>query len=171
MIHDRQTQCLFGGIFVLLLIASAIGWLLKLTLKGESTQKVVANLNARINAWWIMCAVIIGALVAGKTASVILFALVSFLALREFITLTPTKYGDHRALFWAFFAILPLQYYLIGSDWYGLFSIMIPVYAYLFIPIRCAIAGDKEHFLERTAKIQWGLMVCVYFVSYTPGLL
>ena len=171
MIHDPQTQYLFGGVLGLLLIASAIGWILKLTLRGESAQKVVANLNARINAWWIMCAVIAAALAAGKTASVILFALVSFLALREFITLTPTRHGDHRALFWAFFVILPLQYWLIGRDWYGLFAIMIPVYAYLFIPIRCALAGDKERFLERTAKIQWGLMVCVYFVSYAPGLL
>ncbi|MGZ4986161.1 MAG: phosphatidate cytidylyltransferase, partial [Chthoniobacterales bacterium] len=92
-------------------------------------------------------------------------------ALREFITLTPSKRGDHRALFWAFFIILPLQYILIARQWYAMFSIFIPVYAFLFIPIRTAIAGDTERFLERTAKIQWGLMVCVYFVSYAPALL
>ena len=87
-----------------------------------------------------------------------------------FITLTPTRAGDHRALFWIFFIILPLQYYLIAIQWYGLFSIFIPVYAFLFLPTRSAIAGDCENFLERTSKIQWGLMICVYCLSYVPAL-
>jgi len=51
-----------------------------------------------------------------------------------------------------------------------LFSILIPVYAFLFVPVRSAIAGDCEHFFERTAKIQWGLMICVYCVSYAPAV-
>ena len=46
----------------------------------------------------------------GKTASITLFGITSFLALREFITLTPTRAGDHRTLFWAFFVITPLHY-------------------------------------------------------------
>jgi phosphatidate cytidylyltransferase len=170
MIFDRQAQLLFGGVLALLIIASLTSRILKRTLRGEAQQKMVANLNSRINAWWIMCGIIITALVAGKIASVLLFAFISFLALREFITLTPTKRHDHRALFWAFFVFLPLQYWLVAVDWW-LFTILIPVYAYLLIPIRCAIAGDTERFLERTSKIQWGLMVCVYFVSYAPGLL
>jgi phosphatidate cytidylyltransferase len=131
----------------------------------------VQNLNARIRAWWMMVAVFGLAMATGGIGSIVLFALTSFLALREFITLTPTRLGDHRTLFWVFFIILPLQYYLIGIKWYGLFAIMIPVYAFLFIPIRSATAGDCENFLERTAKIQWALMICVYCVSYVPALL
>ena len=130
----------------------------------------MANLNARINAWWLMVAVFGGALLVGRIASVVLFALMSFLALREFVTLTPTRRGDHRSLFWAFFVILPVHYWLLAVQWYGLLVIFIPVYAFLFIPIRSALAGDSECFLERTAKIQWGLMVCVYFVSHAPAL-
>jgi phosphatidate cytidylyltransferase len=117
-----------------------------------------------------MCAVFGGALAIGRLAPVIMFALTSFLALREFITLTPTRRGDHRSLFWAFFIILPLQYWTLAVQWYGLFVILIPVYAFLFIPVRIALAGDTERFLERTAKIQWGLMVAVYCVSYAPAL-
>jgi phosphatidate cytidylyltransferase len=131
----------------------------------------VQNLNARIRAWWMMVAVFGLAMATGGIGSIVLFALTSFLALREFITLTPTRPGDHRTLFWMFFIILPLQYYLIAIKWYGLFAILIPVYAFLFIPIRSATAGDCENFLERTAKIQWGLMICVYCVSYVPALL
>ena len=168
---DRETQWLIGGVAALLIVATIIGRVLRARTRSESGQKVVANLNARINAWWVMVIVFGAALFMGPIGTTVLFALMSFLALREFITLTPSKRGDHRALFWAFFIILPIQYVLVARQWYGMFSIFIPVYAFLFIPIRNAIAGDTERFLERTAKIQWALMVCVYFVSYAPALL
>ena len=95
----------------------------------------------------------------------------SFFALRECITLMPTRRGDHEALFWCFFIILPVQYVLVGIQWYSVFVIFIPVYAFLFIPARVAIAGDTQHFLERSAKIQWSLMMAVYCVSHAPALL
>ncbi len=111
------------------------------------------------------------ALVAGPKGSLVLFLLLSLLALREFITLTPTLREDHGTLFWSFFVIAPIQYLLIAIGWYGLYSIFIPVYAFLFVPIRSALMGETERFLERIAKIQWGLMVAVYCVSYAPALL
>jgi phosphatidate cytidylyltransferase len=162
---------LVGGVVALLTVSSLIGWVLSLRVTGEKGRATVQNLNARIRAWWMMVAVFGLALATGGIGSVILFGLTSFMALREFITLTPTRHGDHRALFLAFFVVLPLQYYLVGVKWYGLFSILIPVYAFLFLPLRSAAAGDCEKFLERTAKIQWGLMICVYCVSYVPALL
>ena len=168
---DKQTIWLVGGVLALLVLSSLIGWVLSLRVTDDKGRTTVQNLNARIRAWWMMVAVFGLAMATGGIGSVVLFALTSFFALREFITLTPTRVGDHRTLFWVFFVILPLQYYLIAAKWYGLFSILIPVYAFLFIPIRSAVAGDCENFLERTAKIQWGLMVCVYCVSYVPALL
>ena len=168
---DPQTLWLFGGMLALLTVASIIGAVLKMRVQGESARRVVDNLNARTRAWWVMCAVFGGALALGRTAPVIMFAFTSFLALREFITLTPTRRADHRSLFWAFFIILPLHYWTLAVRWYGLFAILIPVYAFLFIPMRNALAGDTEHFLERTAKTQWGLMICVYCVSHAPALL
>jgi phosphatidate cytidylyltransferase len=128
-------------------------------------------MNARIRAWWLMAGVFALSLSTGGVGSVVLFGLLSFLALREFITLTPTRRADHMTLFWAFFVITPLQYVLVGIGWYGLYSIFIPVYAFLFVPIRTAIGGDTAGFLERAAKIQWGLMVCVYCVSHAPAIL
>jgi len=168
---DPQTIYLVGGVLVLLVISSLIGWVLAKRITGGKGRATIDNLNARIRAWWLMVAVFGLAMATGGIGSILLFALTSFFALREFITLTPTRAGDHRSLFWAFFIILPLQYYLIAIKWYGLFAIMIPVYAFLFIPIRSAIAGDCANFLERTAKIQWGLMICIYCVSHVPALL
>ena len=168
---DNEIKYLFVSILSLLTIASVAGFLLAKKYKESSAKKVIDNLNARTKAWWQMCAVFAMALLLGSVGSVILFALMSFLALREFITLTPTKKGDHKTLFWLFFIILPYQYYLVYAQWYGMFAIMIPVYAFLLIPVRSALAGETNNFLERTAKIQWGVMVCVYCVSHAPALL
>ncbi len=167
MIRDRQTLLLFAGILALLVVATLIGQIMRWRRRSD----VVDNLNARIRAWWVMSAVFAISLLTGGLGSVILFGLLSFFALREFITLTPTRPADHSALFWVFFIILPLQYYLVATQWYGFFSVLIPVYAFLFIPSRIAISGDANAFLERSSKIQWGLMVCVYCVSHVPALL
>ena len=168
---DKETLWLVAGVLALLAIATLIGRMLAARVRDEAAANTVKNLNARIDAWWVMVLVFALALLTGGIGSVILFGLTSFLALREFVTLTPTKPGDHRTLFWVFFVITPLQYYLVAADWYGLFVVLIPVYAFLFIPLRSAIAGDCEHFLERTAKVQWALMICVYCVSHAPALL
>jgi phosphatidate cytidylyltransferase len=162
---------LIGGIAALLLIASIAGWLLGLRIKSDQGRAVIGNLNARVRAWWIMVAVFAVAFLLGKIATIILFAIVSFFALREFLTLTPTRAGDHRALSLAFFVLIPVQYYLIGIEWYALFSIFIPVYAFLLLPSLSALAEDAEHFLERSAKIQWGIMVTIYCISHVPALL
>lgn len=168
---DNETYWLVGGVLALLLLATLLGQWLRLRVKSEGGQKTIANLNARTKAWWFMVIIFLLAMATGTIGSVILFGLTSFLALREFITLTPTQQGDHRTLFWVFFIITPLQYWLVAADWYELFIILIPVYAFLFVPLRSAVTGDCVGFLERAAKIQWGLMVCVYCVSHAPALL
>jgi phosphatidate cytidylyltransferase len=171
MTWDRETFWLVGGVIGLLTLASAIGYALTRTTRSEHGRKTVENLNARIRAWWMMVAIFGLALATSTAGTVLLFGLISFLALREFITLTPTRRGDHRALFWIFFIFTPLQYWLLWIDWYGLFIILIPVFAFLFIPVRSVLAGDCERFLERAAKIQWALMICVYCLSHAPALL
>jgi phosphatidate cytidylyltransferase len=167
---DASFLGLLGGVLALLVIASVIGWGLSRYVVDEEHRATVDNVNARIRAWWIM-AVIFGVSVAtGSIGSILLFSLVSFLALREFVTIVPTSPGDHRTLFWCFFIVIPLEYALIWFGWYGLFSILIPVYISVFIAVRTVCAGDAVRFLERTATTQWGLMICVYFVSYVPAL-
>lgn len=158
----------FAGVAALLLLASGIGaWLA--WRRGDS-HPGITNLNARINAWWIMVAVLALSFWGGRNAVVVLFAFVSFQSLREFISVTHTRSGDHGALLWSFFFFLPLQYLLIGIDWYGLFSILIPVYAFLLLPISETLGGDTQRFFERAAKVQWGLMICVYCLSHVAAL-
>lgn len=167
---DPVMLWLLGGVFALLVVASVVSRVLAFRASTDAARATVRNLRARTQAWWVMVAVFGVALLSGRGGTVILFGVLSFLALREFVTLTPTRRGDHRTLFWAFFVITPLQYWLVWRQWYGLFVILVPVYAFLFVPLRSALSGDCQGFLERTAKIQWALMICVFCVSHAPAL-
>jgi phosphatidate cytidylyltransferase len=170
MSAQQQTLWLFGAVFGLLMLASAVAFLLGRK-AGAAGSATLANLTARINAWWVMVALIGVAFLFGETGIVVLFALVSFFALREFITLTPTRRGDHLALVLAFFVVLPGQYLMVATRQYGLFAIFIPVYAFLLLPVLQALSSDTTGFLERSAKVQWGLMIAVYCISHVPALL
>jgi phosphatidate cytidylyltransferase len=157
------------GLGAFLAMASAVGaWLAR----GEgAASPTIQNLNARINAWWVMVALMGLALVFGKVGATVLFALCAFAALREFLTLTDTRRADHLGLAAAFFLVIPVQFWLVAVDWYGLYSIFIPVYAFLLLPIVVALRGDTTRFLTRIAELQWALMVCVFCVSHVPALL
>jgi phosphatidate cytidylyltransferase len=169
---DRKTVGLVVGVLVLLAAATMIVRILKRrAADGGLNTAVLETLALRVRAWWVLCTVLAAAFPFGPTAVIALFGLISFWALREFITLTPTRPGDHRALFWVFFLCTPLQYVLVGMHRYELYSILIPVYAFLLIPARIAMSGDFKRFLERTAKIQAGLLICVYCLSHAPALL
>jgi len=166
----EQTLVLFGSILAVLVAASLVGFVLDRR-RGAASNPTIEKLNSRIKAWWVMVALVGLAFVIGKAGVIVLFALASFAALREFITLTPTRRGDHWVLALSFFVVLPLQYYLIWIEWYGLYSIFIPVYVFLLLPIVAVLRGDTKGFIERVAEVQWGLMITVFCVSHVPALL
>lgn len=171
MNFDRELVWMIASVAFLLLVASVVTRVLLARHREGKVRATLENVSARVNAWWFMVGIFTLAVLLGKVWTVLLFGLISFMALREFITLTPTRPADHRTLFWVFFIITPLHYWYLGTGWYGMFAIFIPVYAFLFVPMRGALCADCERFLERTAKIQWGLMVCVYCVSHAPALM
>jgi len=182
---DVRIYMLLAVVLGTLGIATIVGAIMSRREKVGIESALVRRFNHKVRVWWMMAVIFAFGLLLGRIGAVVLFGLVSFWALREFITMTPTRRGDHRTLFWVFFIFTPLQYVLIalGSnppdwlggakdiDYYDYYSIMIPVYASLFIPARAAIAGDYKRFLERSAKIQSGLLICVYSLSYAPAIL
>jgi len=171
MSMQQKFYWLFGSILALLMVASLLGWLLHRRAQRNGGSETIANLNARVRAWWVMVAIIAVNFLLGRNATIVLFAIASVFALREFITLTPTRPGDHLPLVVCFYVLLPVQYWLIGHDWYNLFAIFLPVYGFLLLPVLTAFSGDTEQFLERVTKVQWGLMITVYCISYAPALL
>lgn len=166
----ETTLMLFAGVAGVLMFASSVGAVLKWRVARGAPHGVIDNLNQRVNAWWIMVAVIGLAFAFGRGGVIVLFYLISFYTLREFVSLAYTRRGDHHALAAAFYLALPIQYILVWIGWYGLYSIFIPVYAFLLLPILSALGGDTKRFLERASKVQWGLMVCVFCISHVPAL-
>ena len=161
---------LLGTVLGLLSAASGTGLWLKRQDWLDLDQDTVKAFNNRVRVWWFF-SVVLGLAFFYPNVTVLLFGGLALGALREFITLTPTRAGDHRALFWIFAFFTPMQFVLVAYDYYAFYSILIPVYGFLFIAARVAITGDFERFLERVAKIQFGLLICVYCLSFAPALL
>jgi phosphatidate cytidylyltransferase len=168
---NSQVALLFVTLFGALVLASLM--VLVHTLRhpeGEFDERRL-SLQRDLRAVWVGAMLFWLSWVSGALGATIAFGIFSFLALREFITLVHTRRGDHRSLILAFFVALPLQYLLVGLRAFDLFTVFVPVYVFLTIPVASALAGDPERFLERNAKIQWGIMVCVYGLSHAPALL
>jgi phosphatidate cytidylyltransferase len=166
---NDDTTRLFLGLVAVLATASLVAGVLSWR-AARPLPPTLENLNARIKAWWIMVAGISVAFLFGKGGVVLLFAFVSFAALREYVTLTNTRRADRWTLLGMFLVVIPVQYYLIWIDWYGLYSIFVPVYCFLAMPALTAIRGDTSRFLERVSEQQWGIMLSVYCISHVPAL-
>lgn len=173
---DPSTAALFAGVLVFLALASVVGWTLGQRVATDpgatpARRATIGNLNARLRSWWVIVALCAVALALGRTGAAALFGLASFWALREFLALAPVRRADQRLQHWVLCVVTPLQYVLAAWPWHGLFAVLIPVVAFLFVPFCMAIAGDCAGFLERAARLQWAMMVCVYCVSHAPALL
>jgi len=172
---SQQVAALFFLVFGLLVAASVTAFLFSLRERREPGDELrhaeLRNFRKLLGTSWFMVVVFWLSWVAGTAVASVLFALIAFFALREFITLSPTRRGDHRSLVLAFFVVLPAQFWLAGTEHFDLFTVFIPVYVFLAIPLASALAGDTQRFLERNAKLQWGIMVCVYGMSHVPALM
>lgn len=157
--------------WVALVLVTAAGQGLRHWLSPDGGNTVVENLNTRIESWWVITILLALALLLGRTGVMLLFLGASFAALREFLTLTTTDRADHYSLAAAFFLVLPLQYLWVWWPWYGLYSIFVPVYAFLLLPMISALRGNPSNFLVRVAETQWALMLCVFCASHIPALL
>jgi len=161
---------LFIGLLGVLATASLIAALLSWR-ASKPLSPALVNLNLRIKAWWVMVATISIAFLLGHGGVILLFAFVSFASLREYVTLTETCQADRWTLLGMFLIIIPVQYYLIWIEWYGLYAIFIPVYCFLAMPAITAARGDTSRFLARVSEQQWGLMLSVYCMSHIPALM
>jgi phosphatidate cytidylyltransferase len=171
---SQQVGLLFFAVFGLLAVASITVFLSGFRRRAahdEAWNEELVNVQRLLATSWFMVAVFWIAWATGEVMATILFALIAFFALREFITLSPTRRADHRSLVLAFFVVLPVQFWLVATRHFDLFTVFIPVYVFLAIPVASAVSGDPHRFLERNAKLQWGIMVCVYGMSHVPALL
>lgn len=155
-----------AGIFALLVAATVVVWLIR----RVKPQVELGDVPARIRSWWLMAAIFTVAMVLDRRVSLAFFGLVSFLALKEYLSLIPTRRADRAVLLWAYLAV-PLQYLWIGLEWYGMFIIWVPVYLFLFLPMCMVVIGRTEGFLRAAGTLHWGLMATVFSISHVAFML
>ena len=153
-------------VVVLLVLATAI----RLILKAKNPKKDYTELRQRIQSWWVMIALFFFALIISRTVSIVFFGFLSFLALKEFLSIVPTRQSDRRVIFWAYLSI-PLQYYFIYISWYGMFIIFVPVYIFLFLPMRMVLIGETKGFIKSAGVLHWAVMLTVFFIGHIAYLL
>jgi len=167
---SQQAIRLFAGIGVTLLVASVIGYALKAGLAHGRPHGVIDNLNARIKSWWVIVSVVGVAFALGGDAMTLLFVFISFVALREFTAPLRSR-RDHGLLAVSFLVVLPVQYVLVRLGWFNLYSIFVPVCAFVLMPLVAAATNGSRRFAECATTIQWGLVICVFCISHVPALL
>ena len=160
-----EVRWTLSAVVGLLVISSVIVY----GLKTRTSERVFTELVQRVKTWWVIVGLFGGSLMLTQQAVLWFFGLVSFLALREFFSLIPSRRADRMALLWVYLSI-PLQYYWFGLEWYGMFIIFIPVYLSLLISVRLIINGETDGFLRSVATIHWGAMITIFGLSHAAYL-
>lgn len=164
-LHPAVGWVLVAVVTLLVVASVAVTVLRRARPSGDFTE-----LRLRVRTWWILVAAFAGALVLSRTLSLLFLGFVSFLALKEYLSLIPSRRADRRVLFWAYLAI-PFQYWWVHTGWFGMFIIWIPVYAFLFLSARVVLTGQTEGYLRAVGTLHWGLMTCVFSLSHAAFLL
>ncbi|TWT29594.1 Phosphatidate cytidylyltransferase [Posidoniimonas corsicana] len=155
-----------AAVFACLVFASAV----TVTLAKLKPDKDSAELRDRVRTWWMIVVLFAATLWMGYAFAIFFFAFVSYLAFKELLSLIPTRRADRRVLFWAYL-VIPAQYAMVYLDWYGVVIVFIPVYIFLFLPVRMLMIGETEGYLRAYGTLHWGLMTTVFCLSHAALLL
>jgi len=161
-----EVRVVLLAVFAALLMAS----LVSIAMVRFKPHRDYSELRARIRTWWVIAGLIAACLLVSPTSAVWFFAFVSFLSLKEYFSLIPSRRADRRVMFWAYLSI-PIQYAWIANGWYGMFIIFVPVYLFMLLPVRMILIGQPKGFLQAIGAVQWGLMGTVFFLSHAAYLL
>ncbi|QDT02782.1 Phosphatidate cytidylyltransferase [Rubripirellula lacrimiformis] len=153
-----------------LFAALAVSSVLTLLIQRVKPDRDYRELRSRVRTWWTIVGLFSVTLVWSPTATVAFLGFVSFLGLKEFLSMTPTRRADRRVLFYAYLAV-PIQYYFAASAWYGMFIVFIPVLMFVWLPTRMWMIGQTDGFLRAAGSLHWALMITVFSLSHAAYLL
>ena len=155
-----------AAVFGILILATCT----RLLLRWRNPDKNYTELRQRIQSWWWMIAALFIVLAVSQSAAIWFFAFLSFLALKEFLSIVPMRHTDRRVIFWAYVAI-PIQYWWVYQEWYGMFIVFIPIYIFLLLPMRMVILGETKGFIKSASVLHWAVMLTVFCLSHVAFLL
>ncbi|MGH6933400.1 MAG: phosphatidate cytidylyltransferase, partial [Dongiaceae bacterium] len=150
------------GVYGLLIAAS-----LAVMILGRERQP---ELTARVKSWWMLVTVFAMAVFVSRSLAAMFLGLLSFLALKEYFSIIPTRKIDRVVLLVAYLSI-PVQFWFAYTSQFGLFSVFIPVWMFLLIPTVMTLQGETEGYLKAVGIVSWGLMMTVFTLSHMAYLL
>lgn len=162
----QHTFYMMMAVFFLLITST----LIRLILKAKYPDKDHTELRHRIQSWWIMISLLFFMLIASKGVAIAFFGFLSFLALKEFLSIVPTRHADRRAIFWVYVSI-PIQYCWVAMEWYGMFVVFVPVYLFILIPTRMVLIGETKGFIRAVGILHWASMLTIFGISHIAYLL
>ncbi|MGF1770592.1 phosphatidate cytidylyltransferase, partial [Enterovibrio makurazakiensis] len=161
-----HSQHVMVSVFAALVAGTAVYlWKSRTTPDGDFLE-----LKLRIRSWWWMVGIVFVALFLPLQYTIVFFGFLSFMALKEFLSIVPIRLADRRVIFWAYLSI-PLHYYWLSIEWYGMFIIFIPVYMFLYLPMVAVLIGDTNGFIRSAGVIHWSMMLTVFCLSHMAYLL
>ncbi|MBI1386343.1 MAG: phosphatidate cytidylyltransferase [Rhizobiales bacterium] len=138
--------------------------------RGRPASLPASELRQRVRSWWLMVGLFTLVVLAGRLAAIVAIGLVIFLALKEYLSLIPTRRVERATLLWVYLTI-PIQLTFAYHENYELFIVFVPVWAYLFITMALVLRGETQGFLRSVGMISWGLMMTVFALSHLGFLL
>ena len=168
LIHSIPQNVVYAtlGVYAVLILATLVVGVLRRRTPGER----YAEFARRTESWWWMIGAFTLLVLLNQTVAIVFLAFISYLALKEYLSLIPTRRIDREVLLFAYLAI-PIQYYWAATDWYGMFIVFVPVWCFLFFPALMALRGDTQNYLRAVGTLSWGLMMTVFALSHVAMLL
>lgn len=145
--------------------ALAVIHVIFLMIRRLQPDKDYGAISLRIKTWWGMFAIFCLATLFNPVVSLLSLMVLTFFALQEYFSMIKTRRADRRLFLWAYLSI-PVQFYWIYIEWYGMFIVFIPIYVFLFLPLPRLIGKGTVGFLRSVSSTQWGLMLMVFGLSH-----
>ena len=125
---------------------------------------ILPELKARLRSWWIMAVLFGICLILGRKASLAFLGFVSFLVLREYLSVAPFRAGDRAGLF-AAYAMIPVQYGWIACG-HAEAAAMVPIATLAALGAIVAMRGTARNFLRSSALVIWGVLVAIVALGH-----
>lgn len=124
----------------------------------------------RMYSWWVMAGLFVVMVALGRLPTIVFFAVISMLALKEYFNIIPTRPVD-KHLITVVLLIVPLQYWWVWQEWHTLLTMFIPVFVFLIVPFSMMLKGETQDFMRAVGTLYWGLMATVFLLSHVVYLL
>lgn len=147
-----------GGVLAILLAVFYV-------LKNKRASPLHTELFVRTRSWAYIALGLSVVIFAPTGISTVLIAYLSFLALREMVSIANFRAADRAALLTAYVTI-PVQYYLAYSQQLELFYTFIPIGMFVLTPFLLIGSGKTEKIGRSMALIPALLMLTVFMLSH-----